>query len=714
LVLPGFVVAAYSAAAARIDVRNAPRPRASVADHAATDAPIGWEDKDALGLQPIARALSKFLRNRDTEPPLTFAVSGRWGTGKSSLLNLVAEDLREFECRPVWFNAWHHQQEQHLLAALLENIRGQAIPAWWRWSGIAFRARLAWQRSTRFLKGAVAVGAILATTAWLAHYFIEDRRVTGLIEAVKSVDLANLSVAETVVGLAGGLTALGTAGGLIYAAAMVLSRLQVITLNPAKLMASLSDHARVGDLRDQLGFRYKFQREFREVCRALRTRRNAGMVIMIDDLDRCRPQNVLDVLEAVNFLAGAGPCFIFLGIDEDKVVSSVAHEFKDTILNLPPRDADRKADAASLSPDANGLAAFARAYLEKLINITIPVPESTARTSATLLDLPPEATEAADPAAEQEESAGPVSPWPRRVRRGLATALDAAVGGGAVVVVAVALISGALNLLDLRPAEQPAEARQQQETTAAVPPTSDTTSNTASSTPLTEETATASGTTTPEAPPEAPHVSAEEISRGLPWLHGAVLVLAVLLVVYFAARRSIDRREGVVEDSVDFRDALAIWNPVIFAANPTPRGVKRYQNRLRYLAMRARGDARPPDWIDRLFRRLGHRVDGTAAEPPLAIEEPTLVALGAIDALAPDILEGDSAKTGERLNSALIGARTKRGASDGGQAPDTRAVIDAHQEISSASRFRETFPDLWPPTEDQVRTFRALTRAVRD
>ena len=151
LVLPGLVAAAYGSATGFLDLRKAARPRASVADEASSDRPISWEDKDALGLQPIARALSKFLRNRNTDPPVTFAITGPWGSGKSSLMNLLAEDLRCFDTRPVWFNAWHHQKEDHLLAALLENIRSQAPPPWWRWTGIVFRARLFWIRSGRLL-----------------------------------------------------------------------------------------------------------------------------------------------------------------------------------------------------------------------------------------------------------------------------------------------------------------------------------------------------------------------------------------------------------------------------------------------------------------------------------------------------------------------------------------------------------------------------------
>src|SRR5262249_5178807 len=73
-----------------------------------------------------------------------------WGSGKSSLMNLLRGDLERFGFRPVWFNAWHHQKEEHLLASLLETVRTRAIPPWWRPEGAIFRYKLLKIRWLRF------------------------------------------------------------------------------------------------------------------------------------------------------------------------------------------------------------------------------------------------------------------------------------------------------------------------------------------------------------------------------------------------------------------------------------------------------------------------------------------------------------------------------------------------------------------------------------
>ena len=74
------------------------------------------------------------------------------------------------------------------------------------------------------------------------------------------------------------------------------------------------------------------------------------------DLDRCTPSNLMEVLDSINFLATAGPCFIIFGMDDDKVVEIVAKK----------RESDEER---------------ARQYLQKLINITVPVPEIDPRKS---------------------------------------------------------------------------------------------------------------------------------------------------------------------------------------------------------------------------------------------------------------------------------------------------------------------------------------------
>jgi hypothetical protein len=77
--------------------------------------------------------------------------------------------------------------------------------------------------------------------------------------------------------------------------------------DPGKLMASMMPAARNPNLDEQLSFRHRFGEELRATAAALAPLR---LVIFIDDLDCRRPENVVAVLEAVNFIVSSAECCV--------------------------------------------------------------------------------------------------------------------------------------------------------------------------------------------------------------------------------------------------------------------------------------------------------------------------------------------------------------------------------------------------------------------
>ena len=66
-------------------------------------------EKDSLGIVRYIKGLSKFISTCDT--PMTLALQGGWGTGKTTLFDLVERDLveRDLEstgAKVIRFNAW--------------------------------------------------------------------------------------------------------------------------------------------------------------------------------------------------------------------------------------------------------------------------------------------------------------------------------------------------------------------------------------------------------------------------------------------------------------------------------------------------------------------------------------------------------------------------------------------------------------------------------
>lgn len=402
-------------------------------------------------------------------------------------------------------------------------------------------------------------------------------------------------------------------------------KLVALPANPAKLVAALTRRASLGDFSDKLAFRHRFGRQFEEVCRALTTRTSPGLVILIDDLDRCQPADVLKVLEAVNYLVSAGPCTIVLGMDRRQVEHAVGLGFKELVAGLPE---DELLYADSETPDEAGKQrAYARHYPEKLINIEVPVPPlEEAALEGMLL-------------GQQAGTADEEPRWLQRLKR---------VCGGAYQIAKVAVFAMALGLVltaGLERLSAPTSLQTGELPTVAGPDTASPSAPAAASpAPIPSAAPDANAFEFATVPVELMPPS-EKVARSSRWLWWGPTVLVLALALLFGVAAVIHRERQVVRDSPAFEKALRAVKPLFAATNATPRVVKRYQNRMRYLAARLRPPTREPDRIDSLLHWLGRKLGRAfvpdswfADPPPQAIAEPALILLGAAELFAPHAL----------------------------------------------------------------------------
>lgn len=607
----------------------------SVADILASDRPIEPGDPDPLQFNAVALGLSRFLRNANTTPPLSIAITGEWGTGKSSLMNLLRGDLRARGFRPVWFNPWHHQKEEHLLAALLENIQAQAIPPFFSFQGVCYRLPLLWFRARRFWRMTLVLAILLALSA---GYFAVDPgpRMEAATKQLGRVtvgattfvgDLANRTkelvqkkpepspgekptsppekVAPPPPGENNATGTIVFITTLIGSLVAVTRALRSFGVDPTSLLASSAARPRLRDLKAETSFRYKFARQFSDVTQALRALNYRTMVILIDDLDRCRPESVVEMLEAVNFLITCGECFIVIGMARERVERCVGLAFKDMAEEVFGKIAGTPEQKDELQKKRR--ADFAKQYLEKLINIEVPVPEATPEQSRELLGRD-EALIEARPAA-----------WKSARARAIARA--AGVTATVLLLVAAAFVGGKM-IFPKRGPELPSKTKgvqeaQTQQTTSTNPPVSPAESQ--------------------EAPPESPPATLESATPG----EAASWALWPLLAALGAASiwSALMRPANVVYDSAQFVEALRRWQPLISRKRNTPRSLKRFLNRVRYLAMRQR--ASEPERT--MWDSLRAKFPGSPQPQPqgnvgsdMIIDEDILVGLCACKYVSPE------------------------------------------------------------------------------
>ena len=291
------------------------------------DEPVYTLVDDRLTLQNYADTIAAV--SLGTEGPFTIGVFGRWGHGKTSLLRLskyMVDQQDRKNVTTVWFNAWQFEKEPHPIVPLVATI-------------IRALERDAARRVGERLK----------------------KRAADLIRALRAV--AYGFSAKTKINIPG--VAEVEAG---FVAKEIIDReeeLRARSVDPL-LDQSLYYNAfqLLGGLRDD------------EAKAADRPK----IVVFIDDLDRCFPENAIHLLESIK-LALAQPGFVFvLAVDKSVIEGYLNKRYRDDfglteyphgqsyldkIIQLPfgiPAHADRFTDYIGRMLKRTELADLAEAF----------------------------------------------------------------------------------------------------------------------------------------------------------------------------------------------------------------------------------------------------------------------------------------------------------------------------------------------------------------
>ncbi len=488
----------------------------NIVEHFASDAPITKTSSDCLGFARIAKSISQFLRNEKTIPPLTIAVTGQWGCGKSSLMQLLQADLKAHRLRPIWLNAWHHQNESQFLYGLLNAIRRHGMPSYFSGAHVLFRMRLLTSRIKQKPFYALLLAALLA---------IPIGFLSSVEKGVLPQNWFSLWLAQ------GNLAVIGTALPFLLGL-MNLSGEKLTHLASGKLKKHFfSLTASEVDLRSAAGVREQFVQEFRHFCHALGV---STLTVFIDDLDRCSEKRVMDVLETVNFLVSSGKCIVIFGMDRGPVERAVANYYQQSYKNAQPDE----------------LILFARRYLEKLVNIEVPVPTAGNRDITRLV--------------------APESGKKIRAKKLMTVAASI------VLLVGFTWLSLYLGTRIGKLASSPEPQELQTATQNS--------DNTSPGAELTQS---------PVARREAARfkIIARQEPGKADYLFTYLPIAILMSITGFAAVENYRQRKRVlVYDSEDFSNAIHDWMLLMGTRNATPRRIKRFVNRARFLTMRLRND----------------------------------------------------------------------------------------------------------------------------
>lgn len=258
-----------------------------------------WADvdtkQDFLNYSEVAELVAEVVLD-PVMRPVSVGVFGTWGTGKSTILNLVEAKLvapeKNHNFIVVRFDAWLYQGFDDARAALMEVIASTLIEAAETNPGILEKAkkllgRVNKMRALGLLVEGGALAAGIPTFGWL----------TKGIEAVGDFISGNADEADVEAVKKAGIVAKKHAAGLLEAESQ---------RTPPKEISA-------------------FRSEFEDVLTGL----NKTLVVFVDNLDRCLPKQTIHTLEALRLFLFMGHTAFVVAADEEMVRHSVSEFFKD-------------------------------------------------------------------------------------------------------------------------------------------------------------------------------------------------------------------------------------------------------------------------------------------------------------------------------------------------------------------------------------------------
>lgn len=234
-----------------------------------------YDKEDTFDFKPKAEAIKSFLEFNTTtlEKNKMIVLYGDWGSGKTSLMKHIEKKINRKIYFPIFFHAWEFEKDENLAVSLCDSI-------------------------TKTLKDSKP----------------------EIIQKLKDFRAMAFS---TLKGFASGLNI--KLGGTFYGAE--------VNFDVGKVFDALEKGDETEKDLSHFSKNEKFKIKFKEIEREILTKNNAEKVLVfIDDLDRCEPENVLNLITALKLFFTYGENTIFFaGLDKEAVSKAVKTKYNDVI-----------------------------------------------------------------------------------------------------------------------------------------------------------------------------------------------------------------------------------------------------------------------------------------------------------------------------------------------------------------------------------------------
>lgn len=270
-------------------------------------------DIDLLFYSPYADTIVKFT-GTPTLTPLTIGLYGSWGAGKSSLLHLIEKRI-EFNGKDVVcisLNAWQFEDYEDAKVAIMESL----------------------------LKALKENRTIFETAG---------DKIKSLLKRINYFKIGKDLLIK------GAPYAIGAITGNPLPIAVSLSvNLSEATDISSKLQSFSSEYLKSDESESIAENIRKFREDFETMLEDVKSIRN--LVVIVDDLDRCTPDRIVDTLEAIKLFLSVKKTTFVIAVDQRIIEYAVKTKYP-------------QIEGFDISSD----------YIEKIIQLPIKIPELSSK-----------------------------------------------------------------------------------------------------------------------------------------------------------------------------------------------------------------------------------------------------------------------------------------------------------------------------------------------
>jgi len=284
---------------------------------------------------------------------LSVGLFGEWGSGKTHLLKLIESSINSIQLDenaskkevktfpkitiPVFFNAWRFEKEEHMIIPLFQTMLTQLE----EYEHIPMS-----EEAKTFFRHSLIKFKVLGKA--LLKGLKVPEKLGEVPTKIKNLD-------ASVIG-------------------------DILNLEPIskefeeKIKEELVDDELFKELTEESRLESVYYK-IPEWIEKITISDNINFVFLIDDLDRCLPENTLKMLESIKLFLDVPSCAFVLAIDDDVVERGVAYHYRDylqqnnnVIINLNDEKAEKGKEEQKEIPITG------HEYLEKMIQLPFRIP----------------------------------------------------------------------------------------------------------------------------------------------------------------------------------------------------------------------------------------------------------------------------------------------------------------------------------------------------